>query len=151
MSVVVCPNPAFWAPGHLVVPDRPGKPYIFKFEARFKRLDEEETKALDARLNKAHEQHQARIQAILKGESAPEFAPAITDRELLDLVMVDWGDEFKDAEKKPVMYTPAVRIETCQATPGLEVAMSRAYLEARNPSQDLKEAEKNSEAPPATT
>ena len=150
MSVVINPHPAFWAPGHLVIPDQPDKPFVFKFKARFRHLNETEQKDLDDKLSLNQERIQAQVQATLKREPVPKFEPAITDKEIVELVMVDW-EGFNDAAKKPVPYTPAARIQACADTRGLETAFCRAYLEARNPSQLLAEAEKNSEAPPATT
>ncbi|MDZ7862677.1 hypothetical protein [Acidovorax sp.] len=150
MSVVINPHPAFWAPGHLVIPDQPDKPFVFKYKARFRHLSEAEQKDLDDKMALNQERQRAHFQAILKREPVPKFEAAITDKEIAALVLVDW-EGFTDAEKKPVPYTPAARDQACADTPGLDSSFCRAYLEARNPSQVLKDAEKNSEALPATT
>jgi hypothetical protein len=150
MSVVVLPNPAYWAPGHLVIPDQVDRPYVFKFRGRFKHLNEDEQRELDKKIALNQQRQQDQVQAILKGQQPPEFVAAITDKEIVELVMVDW-EGFKDSEGRIAIYTPAARAQVCADTRGLETAMCRAYLESRNPDQVLKEAEKNSEAPPATT
>lgn len=150
MSVVVLPNPAYWAPGHLVIPDQVDKPFVFKFACRFKHLNEGEQRELDEKIALNQQRQQAQVQAILKNQKPPEFVAAITDKEIVEQVMVDW-EGFKDGEGRIAIYTPAARAQACADTRGLETAMCRSYLESRNPDQVIREAEKNSEAQPATT
>lgn len=151
MAVVIAKNPAYWAPGHFIVPDMPGKPIIFKFLLRFRRLNEGERRSLEERLQAGGDYVRAVELAILKKEPVPpQPENLINDKELLDLVLVDW-DGFHEADASVAIYTPATRAQVTFDNPGLEAAMARAYLESRNPSQDLAEAEKNSEAQPATT
>lgn len=151
MAVVVVKNPAYWAPGHLVIPDQPGKPIIFKFKARFRRLNEAERKELDARMEAGRDYVRAVGRAMLEGKPAPvQPQNLITDRDLLDQVMTDW-EGFHNGDGSVAIYTPAARHQVTFDTPGLEQAMARAYLESRDPAQDLAAVEKNSEAPSATT
>ena len=150
MAVVITKNPAYWAPGHCIVPDQPGQPLVFKFKARFKRLNEEERKALDQRIHAGREYVRALSRALLENQPAPpQPTDQITDKEVLDLVLVDW-DGFKNDDGSVAIYTPAARAQVVFDNPGLEGAFVRAYLESRDVSQDLAAAEKNSEALPAT-
>lgn len=137
MSVVIG-KPAFWAPGFFVMSDEVDKPLLFKFELRFKRLPTSRHKQLQALID-------SNVQ-LLK-DAKP---PAITDAQLLDEVLVDWRG-FKDAEGKPVIYTPAMRVQVAEDYYGMEAAMTRCWLEYYFPAQVQKEAEKNSEALSVTT
>lgn len=151
MAVVITKKPAYWAPGHFIAPDEPGQPLVFKFKARFKRLNEEQRKELDQRINSGREWMRSVSRALLENQpTPPQPADQITDKELLDLVMVDW-DGFKNDDGTVAIYTPAARNQVAFDNPGLEGAMVRAYLDSRDASQDLAAAEKNSEALPATT
>ena len=76
--------------------------------------------------------------------------PEITDREVLDLVLVDW-EGFTAEDGTAAMYTEATRAQLCEDWPGIEAAMVRAYLESRNPAQQREAAAKNSEALSSTT
>lgn len=129
MAVVISKNPAFWAPGFLVLADGDGQ-LTFEYRARFKRLPAERQREILELLEKNR-------LAAFKGEPL-----AYTDRELLDEVMVDW-EGFKDADGRPVIYTPASRVQACVDWFGLESSFSRAFLESAWPQQIKKEAEKN--------
>ena len=151
MAVVIAKSPAYWAPGHFIVPDMPGKPIVFKFQLRFRRLNEEERKSLDERIQAGAAYVRSVELAIIKNEPVPpQPENLVNDKALLDLVLVDWSG-FHDEDGCVAVYTPAARAQAVFDNPGLEAAMARAYLESRNPSQDLAEAEKNSVAQPATT
>lgn len=149
MSVVIG-KPAFWADCFLVLPDEPGQPSVFKFKARFKRLNTEESKALDKRLHLNQERLQAQVDAMVAKKPVPEFVSAITDVELVNDVLVDW-DGMQDAHGGNVPYTPAARDQLFADYAGMDTAFARAFLKNRNPDQVIKDAEKNSEALPATT
>lgn len=144
-DVVVASRPAFWAEGHLVLPDEPGKPLVFKFMVRFKRLKTTEQRELDKRINENRRLVREHMESVINGKTMAEFVPAITDKELLEKVLVDWKG-FKNADGGVVIYTEAARDQVIEDYPGMEAAMARAYLDSRDPSQDLKALEKNSEA-----
>ena len=129
MSVVLSKNPAFWAPGFLVIPDGDGQ-FTFEYRARFKRLPTERQKEILAQLE------ENRL-ATLAGKPL-----VLTDKQLLDEVLVDW-EGFKDADGDIVVYSPANRDQACAEWFGLEASFSRAYLRAAWPEQIKKEAEKN--------
>lgn len=150
MSVVIARAPAFWAPGHFILPDQPGKPLVFKFKLRFRRLKDKERKDLDRRIQATRDSVNAAVRAAMAGMPRPDVTPAITDKEVLDVVLVDW-DGFPNDDGSIAIYTEAARAQVVEDYPGIESAMVLAYLESRDPSQDLKEVEKNSEALPATT
>lgn len=151
MAVVIAKTPAYWAPGHLILPDQPGQPLVFKFKLRFRRLNEDERKEVDGHINAAQEHMRAISRAIIDGKPIPSHpADQFSDKKLLDIVLVDWSG-FLEEDGGIAIYTPAARAQATRDNPGLEAAMARAYLESRDPSQDLAEAEKNSEALPATT
>lgn len=149
MSVVIG-KPAFWADGFLVMPDQPGQPSVFEFRARFKRLNTQEAKELDKRLLENQQRLQAQVDAMVAKKPIPEFVPAITDAELVNQVLVDW-EGMPDAHGGSVPYTPAARDQLFADYAGMDTAFARAYLKSRNPDQVIKDAEKNSVAPPATT
>lgn len=123
MSVVLA-SIAFWAHGHLDLIGDFGKTETINFKARFKRLKSSEQRSLAERL----------------------AASSINDVELLDLVLLDW--ELKSATGELIAYTPAMRAEVFEEWAGLQGQFVRAYFEALN---GKGAAEKNSEAPSATT
>ncbi len=129
MAVVITKNPAFWAPGFLVIPDGDGA-LTFEYRARFKRLPAERQREILELLDKNRD-------ASRRGQPL-----VLTDKELLDEVMADW-EGFKDEDGKPVPYTPACRDQACADWFGLEASFSRAFLNAAWPEQRKKEAEKN--------
>lgn len=149
-EVVVTSRPAFWAEGHLVLPDEPGKPLVFNFLVRFKRLKTTEQRELDKLIAENRRLVREHVQAVVNGQNVPEFVSKITDKELLDKVLCDWKG-FKDAGGAVVIYTEAARAQVVEDYPGMEAAMARAYLDSRDPSQDIKALEKNSEALSVTT
>lgn len=129
MAVVITKNPAFWAPGFLVIPDDDGT-LTFEYRARFKRLKSERQRQILDLIEKNRE-------ADRNGQPL-----VLTDRELLNEVMVDW-EGFNDEEGKAVMYTPVQRDQACADWLGLEASFCRAFLNAAWPAQRKKEAEKN--------
>ena len=150
MAVVLTKNPAYWAEGFFVIPDQPGRPIVIDFRLRFKRLKKAEADELDRRIRINSEHHQAQLRAIVENRPVPQFVPEITDKEVLDAVLVDW-EGFNAEDGTAAMYTDATRTQLCDDYPGMEAAMVRAWLESRQPAQQREAAAKNSEALPATT
>lgn len=150
MSVILTKNPAYWADGFFVIPDQPGRPIVIDFRLRFKRLKKSEADELDRRIRINSERHQAQLRAIVAGEPVPEMVPEITDKEVLDAVLVDW-EGFNAEDGTAAMYTVAARAQLCDDYPGMEAAMVRAWLESRHPAQQREAAIKNSEVPSGTT
>lgn len=150
MSVILTKNPAYWADGFFVIPDQPGRPIVIDFRLRFKRLKKAEADELDRRIRINSERHQAQLRAIVAGEPVPEMVPEITDKEVLDAVLVDW-EGFNAEDGTAAMYTVAARAQLCDDYPGMEAAMVRAWLESRHPAQQREAATKNSVVPSGTT
>ena len=129
MPVVITKNPAFWAPGFLVIPDADGT-ITFEFRCRFKRLPSER----QAELIDLIEKNRA---ALRDGKPA-----LLTDKQLLDEVQVDW-EGFKDENREVVIYSEANRAQACADWFGLEAAMVRSFLNHAWPEQRKKDAAKN--------
>ena len=150
MAVILTKNPAYWAEGFFVLPDQPGRPIVIDFRLRFKRLKKADVEALDQRIRINNQRHQAWLRAVVAGEAPAMPTLDITDREVLDTVLVDW-EGFSAEDGTAAMYTEAARAQLCDDYPGIEAAMVRAWLESRHPAQEREAAAKNSEALPATT
>lgn len=150
MAVILTRNPAYWADGFYVIPDQPGKPIVIDFQLRFKHLRKPERKELDQRLEVNARRYRERLQAISERKPDPGFTPEILDKEVLDLVLVDWSG-FQDEGGSPAIYTPAARAQLVDDFPGIEAAFVAAYLQSRDPDQKREAAAKNSEAPSSTT
>ena len=129
MTVVITKNPAYWAPGLLVLPDGDGT-LAFEFRARFKRLPASRQRDILDRLERS------------RVETSQGRPPLIKDDELLAEVLCDW-EGFRDADGKPVPYAPASFKQACEDYFGLEAAFARAYVKSAWPEQQRKEAEKN--------
>lgn len=150
MAVVITTNPAYWADAFFVLPDQPGRPIVFDFRLRFRRLKTAESEELDRRIRIDSERHREQLRALVEGATVPDYTPALSNKELLAAVLVDW-EGFADAEGAPVMYTAAACAQLCEDYPGIEAAMARAWMESRSPAQEREAAAKNSGAPSSTT
>lgn len=150
MAVILTRNPAYWAEGFYVIPDEPGKPVVVDFRLRFRHLKGAERKELDRRIEINAQRYRERLQALAAGKAAPDFVPEILDKEVLDLVLLDWSG-FRDEEGRAAMYTPAARAQLVEDFPGIEGAFVAAYMQSRDPEQKRDAAAKNSEVPSGTT
>lgn len=160
---VVLASVAFWAPFSLTLPGDDGKPELIEGRARFKRLKTSESSALARRMRANNLLPEVR-KAIRKDLDDPKAnfrdkeretieadleADPISDAEFLRDILVDW--DLKDTRGEPIAYTPATRDELCEDWDGLEAALVRGYLKAREVAANPKAVEKNSGGPSATT
>lgn len=126
MTVVIAP-PAFWVDGELRLHGDNGQPYVVKFRARFNRMKKTE-----------------RIE-FMKRLAARE----VTDSEVVKSRLCDW--EILNMQGEKVPYTEANRDELIEDYDGLEQALAYAFFKAIGLVAPAGTAEKNSEAPSATT
>lgn len=160
---VVLASVAFWAPFTLALPGDDGKPELVEGRARFKRLKTSESRALSRRMRannlvpEVREAIQARLddpKANFRAKERQDIeadlaAEPISDAEFLRDMLVDW--DLKDTRGEIIVYAPVMRDELCEDWDGLEGALVRAYLKAREAAANPKAVEKNSEGPSATT
>jgi len=126
MTVVIAP-PAFWVNGELHLHGDNGKPYVVKFRARFNRM--KKTERID----------------FMKRLAARE----VTDAEVVKSRLCDW--EILNMQGERVPYTEATRDELIEEYDGLEQALAHAFFVGIGLAAPAGAAEKNSEAPSATT
>ncbi len=135
---VVLASVAFWAPVVLALPGDDGKPETVDFRARYKRLKKSERVELDACLMASRVHHEAG----LRGQEVPAgLAEPITDREVLQMVLVDW--DLKDKQGQAVPYTSQMLDELGEDWDGFEAALVVGYFAARQRQADPEARAKN--------
>mgnify|MGYP003613085771 CR=1 FL=1 len=152
---------AFWAPVTLALVGDDHQAEVIKFRARFKRLKKSERKALDMRLD-VPRIGEAQRKEIEKRIADPMTLPTdrvdlqaqlvakpISDAEFLNELLVDW--DWKDRNGTVLHYSLAERADLEEDLDGLELALIKAYFNAKRESLTPEAIAKNSEAQLATT
>lgn len=146
MSVVIA-SCAYWAPARFVLVGDDAKPEVVEFRCRFKRLKRTEARKLNERLAATGSIARHEIgQITLSADDLAKFkALAITDKEVLDTLLVDW--ELKTKMGDLVSYSEQARADMVEEWDGFEQAMVMAYFNANTEAAKAEAAAKNSEAP----
>lgn len=149
MSVVLA-SCAFWAAASYVLVGDDAKPEVVKFRCRFKRLTRTAMRELNARIAATGDIARAeRGQITLTPQALDDCKKlAITDKEVLDTLLIDWDLKTKTGEA--LVYSEQVRAEVVEEWDGIEQAMVSAYFNAIAETAKAATAEKNSEVPSST-
>lgn len=160
---VILASCAFWAPVKFIVAGDDGKPEIFKFRARYKRLTRTERKELERRVAANSLTPDVRKSARERLDSSEHKytakdrqeielriqAEPIDDEEFLKEVLVDW--ELKDKKGDVVVFSLATLAELSDAWDGFEAALVGAFYEGKAKATSKEAVEKNSAEPSAIT
>jgi hypothetical protein len=140
MSFKLAINPFFWAPVALSLVGDMGERIEGSFKVKFKRLSQGEYEALLAKIRLPVKPNDPiELEAEIEMAKAEKREPAwrITDREVVDQVLLDWDDLVDDADQK-MPYTPD-NLERVETILGVRAAIVNAFFEAH-----AKAPEKNS-------
>lgn len=142
MTFKLAINPFFWAAVAVSLVGDMGVRIEGGFKAKYRRLKQKEYEALLKRMNLPVKPVDAESLALAEEAAKAEGRTAewrITDRELLDLVLLDWDDLLDENDAK-LPYTPE-NLERAEEVMGVRAAMVQAFFDAHN-----KAPEKNSGA-----
>lgn len=145
MTFKLAINPFFWAAVKLSLVGDMGKRIEGSFKAKYRRLSQQEYEALVARMqlpmkpaSEPGEVAEGDDPGQLEAGDASEFKQwRITDKEVLDLVLLDWDDLLDEHDQK-IPYTPDT-LEQAEAVLGVRASLVQAFFEAH-----VKAPEKNS-------
>jgi hypothetical protein len=143
MTFKLAINPFFWAPVKLSLVGDMGKRVEGEFKAKYRRLSQQEYEALLVKMRLPVKPTDADEAAA--AEQAEDFKGwRITDKQALDLVLLDW-DDLLDEDDQKMHYTPD-NMERMEKLLGVRASMVAAFFDAH-----VKAPEKNSEPRRGTT
>lgn len=153
MAMTVSPVPFFWANVEFDIPGDFGTRLKVSFQAKYRRVEQEEYEALMRRLQAARvvafrEQLDADSAALVTLGDAPadsQSAPRLTDREVIDKYLLGWGSDMLGDDNQPLPFNPE-NLARVERILGCRAAMSRTFFEAHH-----QAPEKNSETPSDTS
>jgi hypothetical protein len=152
MTFKLAINPFFWAPVKVSLVGDMGARVEGSFKAKYRRLSQEEYEALLARMRLPVRPIQLPAEAIdgeggaqgassepgdIEGQLEPITQWRITDKEVLDLVLLDW-DDLLDEQDQKIAYTPD-SLERMETILGVRASLVQGFFDAH-----VKAPEKNS-------
>lgn len=107
---ILTEKPSFTAPVVFPIPSDGGKTQKVEFSVMFRFLPDDEVKDLFRRLDAQkllaaarQKRHELDPESALQGEHEQD---EITDRDIIDRVLIGFGDDLKDEARKPLDFTP---------------------------------------------
>lgn len=122
MTFVVSQKPTFTAPVVASIAGDGGRYQKVSFSVVFKALPKSEVEAL---LESIRANMRASAEAEKKGDI---FTSRLTDRDLVDALMVGFGPDLLDEARQPLEFTPANVEFLCNIYP-LEAAIVKSYFD----------------------
>lgn len=131
MSFILAPQTRFTAPVSFRIPADGGKTQKITFSVVFKLLSSDEL----ADLQKRARDSSVKLLALIKQrEQQPELEhgqlpdPDFRDRDLIDEVLVGFGDDLLDVDRQPLAFTPE-NLERLLSVHGAQAAIIKSFHE----------------------
>jgi hypothetical protein len=139
MTFKLAINPYFWACVKLSLVGDMGKRIEGTFKAKYRRMAQKEYESILAKMRLPLKPDGAlEASDTVEGDDAqPHQEWRITDKELLDLVLLDW-DDLLDEDDQKMPYTPD-NLERMEQILGVRASLVQTFFEAH-----AKAPEKNS-------
>jgi hypothetical protein len=131
MSFILAPQTSFTAPVSFRIPADGGKTQKVTFSVVFKLLSSDELSELRKR---ASDSAAKQIALIKQREQQPELehelmpGPDFRDLDLIDEVLVGFGDDLLDVDRQPLAFTPE-NLERLLSVHGAQAAIIKSFYE----------------------
>jgi hypothetical protein len=131
MAFILTPKTSFTAPVTLHVPADGGKKQKLGFSVQFKLLEAEEVRDLMDRVQASSAQKalllkQRQEQPELALEPMP--APQLSDRDIIEEVLIGFGADLQGPDRQPLPFTPD-NLDELLKVHGMEAAIVQSFFE----------------------
>jgi hypothetical protein len=129
MTFILAPQTKFTAPVHFRVPADGGKTQKIAFSVVFKLLSADELADLQKRARDSNLKQLALIkqreqQSDLEHDPLPD--PEFSNRDLIDEVLIGFGDDLLDVDRQPLAFTTE-NLERLLSVHGAEAAIIKSF------------------------